>query len=171
MAMARDKSGAMPRSVWSHISFVFRGPWRVIVRHTLTWPLTGGWWEAAVGDGVFVYQQRRQRQSVCDGRMRRPVSPTGVGFVSICDRECREGPVWLVMKKMDARVRTHFHYRSWFLMRRVATLRANLTKRSSIVRYPPSLTLSASLSSDFLSANHMYFKRFLHCSIVKMCSL
>lgn len=57
-----------------------------------------------------------------------------------------------------------------FTIQRVVTLCTNLTKRLSIVREPSSLTLSRSLSSDFLSANHMYFKRFLHCSIVKMCS-
>jgi len=156
--------------VWSH---VIRIPWAV-ARQCVT--------QAHSYDRGRVVRSRGRRwrfclsttaaaASVCDGRTRRPVSPTRGGFVSILERECGEGPVWLVIKKIDARARTHFHYRSWFLMRRVATLRANLTKRSSIVRYPPSLTLSASLSSDFLSANHMYFKRFLHCSIVKMCSL
>uniref|UniRef100_A0A2S2PJK3 Uncharacterized protein n=1 Tax=Schizaphis graminum TaxID=13262 RepID=A0A2S2PJK3_SCHGA len=132
--------------------------------------MVGGWW-GAVGDGVFVYQQRRQSGSQCvmDARTAQCRQPMR-GSMMTYGRACREGPVWRLIRKIDARARTYFHYRSPFLMRCVVTLRTNLTKRSSIVRYPPSLTLSASFSSDFLSANHMYFKRFLHCSIVKMCS-
>lgn len=172
MAMARllengDKSGAMQRSHY----YPYSEFWWAVARQ---WPvrhMVGGWW-GAVGDGVFVYQQRRQsgsQQCVMDARAVQ-CRQHARGSMTTYGRACREGPVWRLIRKIVARTRTHSHYRSPFLMRRVVTLRANLTKRSSIVRYPPSLTLSASFSSDFLSANHMYFKRFLHCSIVKMCS-
>lgn len=78
MAMARDKSGAMLGQC-DHTLFVFRGPWRVSASHRHTLMIGGGWWEAALGDGVFVYQQRRQprRQCVMDARAaqcRQPVS-------------------------------------------------------------------------------------------------
>lgn len=109
-ATVRDKSGAMPRS---HITRIrhFGGPWHVSGQ-CVTWPAGGGVRSAM----AFLFINNggncvRQLSVVCDGRTRaaqcrQPIRGTG--------RVCREGPVWRLVGKIDARTRTHFHYRSPF---------------------------------------------------------